>query len=388
MRASTDISKVRLLGWLLGLVALCCFDLALFRENRLLAGQGLTVWQLPVPSFGLMLTALWLALLPGCLASGRGPRILGLLSAVILLPGVLLAVGQSAGQILQDAPPGARVSLGAGFWVCCFSLLIIGSDLCRSLPRPWLWKQATLAAAGGLLAWILLAGAVDQLSLMIELSQRRERFVQEMANHLGITGLSVSASALVGLPLGFCLFRFPRLRQKVMPVLSSIQTIPSLALFGLLIAPLALLVSHMPFLERLGIHGIGWAPAVIALALYALLPIVHNTQAGFASVGPAAIEAGQGIGMNRFQLLLFVQLPLALPVIFNGLRIASVQNIGNTAVAALIGAGGFGAFIFQGMGQAAVDLILLGALPTIGIAVVADWIWQILIGCFQTGGRS
>jgi osmoprotectant transport system permease protein len=155
-------------------------------------------------------------------------------------------------------------------------------------------------------------------------------------------------------------------------VLSFFQTIPSLALFGLLIAPLSYLSNQWPWLQQFGIRGIGWAPAVLALIGYSLLPIVRNTWVALSEVNPAVMDAARGMGMSTLQAFLQVRLPLALPVLLEVVRITTIQAIGLTAVAALIGAGGMGTFIFQGLGQAANELILLGALPTIGLALLAD----------------
>jgi len=383
----SGVAKVRLLGWLLGLVALVLLDLVLVRENRLLPGNGLNLWQALVQPWPPVLLVLW-GLAGGCLSQRAWPLWAALAAVLLFVPLLLSATGQGAALLLTDAPRGARVSLGAGLWTMLFAVFVLASDLFRDARIRVFWRNGLLLAAGLWTIWVFASGGLDQLSLIVELSHRQDRFFQEMTNHLGITALSVSASGLIGIPLGFAVSCFPGSRSKVLPVLNVIQTIPSLALFGLLIAPLALMVRYLPVLERLGIQGIGWAPAVIALTLYALLPIVHNTYAGFDSVGSNAVEAGRGMGMSRLQLLRLVELPLALPVVLNGLRIASVQNIGNTAVAALIGAGGFGAFIFQGMGQAASDLILLGALPTIGLAVAADRVWQSLIDLTLAGGSQ
>jgi osmoprotectant transport system permease protein len=140
-----------------------------------------------------------------------------------------------------------------------------------------------------------------------------------------------------------------------------------------------LLSQKFLFLRELGIKGIGWAPALIALTLYALLPIVRNTHTSLRIIDPAVVEAGKGMGMSRMQRMLQIEIPLALPVVLSGIRTALVQGIGNTTVAALIGAGGFGVFVFQGIGQAAPDLILLGAMPVIILAVMIDKIMQIFI---------
>ena len=136
----------------------------------------------------------------------------------------------------------------------------------------------------------------------------------------------------------------------------------------------------------MGIRGIGTAPALIALTLYALLPVTRNTYTSLKVVDPAIIQAGKGMGLSRVQLLFTIEIPMAAPILLNGLRLAAVQAIGNTAIAALIGAGGFGFFIFQGLGQAAADLILLGAIPVVLLAVFVDRIMQLIIRLFTPEG--
>jgi osmoprotectant transport system permease protein len=141
----------------------------------------------------------------------------------------------------------------------------------------------------------------------------------------------------------------------------------------------------VPLAAALGIRGIGTAPAMIALFLYSLLPVVANTVVGLGRVAPAAVEAASGMGMTRWQILRGVELPLALPAVVTGIRIVLVQNIGLVAVAALIGAGGLGAFIFQGIGQTANDLVLLGAIPTVALAFSAAVLLDALV---ETMNRS
>ena len=161
-------------------------------------------------------------------------------------------------------------------------------------------------------------------------------------------------------------------------MLNLLQTIPSIALFGLLIVPLSALAAAVPALAALGVGGIGPAPAIIALILYALLPVVRNTVAGSPGSMPAVVDAARGMGMTRRQLFWQVELPLASPLLLAGLRIVTVQAIGLAVVAALIGAGGLGSFVFEGLGQYAADLVLLGALPAIVLALAADFLLQIL----------
>jgi osmoprotectant transport system permease protein len=193
-----------------------------------------------------------------------------------------------------------------------------------------------------------------------------------------LVGASVGAALMIGFPLGVVAARSPRLQGPLFAILNILQTIPSIALFGLLIVPLSGLVAAVPQLAAFGIGGIGVTPAIIALVLYALLPVVRNTSVGLAEVDTAAIEAGRGMGLTRRQIFWQLELPLALPVLLAGLRIVTVQAIGLAVVAALIGAGGLGTFVFEGLGQYAVDLVLLGALPAIFLALAADFVLQIL----------
>jgi osmoprotectant transport system permease protein len=132
--------------------------------------------------------------------------------------------------------------------------------------------------------------------------------------------------------------------------------------------PLGALAAAVPWAAELGIRGIGAAPAGVALFLYSLLPVVANTVVGLGRVSPAAVDAARGMGLTNRQVLIDIELVLAAPVILTGIRIVLVQNIGLVTIAALIGGGGLGAFVFQGIGQTAIDLVLLGALPTVVLA--------------------
>jgi osmoprotectant transport system permease protein len=232
-----------------------------------------------------------------------------------------------------------------------------------------------VAWLGGFLAVALVAlgsGYFDQLSIMREYAVNATRFAQEFRRHLLLALGSLAAALLVALPLGLLCHRVPRLKAAVLGALNFVQTVPSIALFGILMAPLAALAAAFPALAALGVSGIGAAPAVVALFLYSLLPIVGNVVVGLSRVSPAAVDAARGMGLTGGQVLRQVELPLALPTILTGIRIVLVQNIGLVTIAALIGGGGLGAFVFQGIGQTAIDLVLLGAIPTVVLAFSAS----------------
>jgi osmoprotectant transport system permease protein len=272
----------------------------------------------------------------------------------------------------------ARIGIGAGFWCLAFFLALILLETLGQLRASRRFQLSTvlLIVAG----WWLCASreGLSSLSLIREYTNRADQFAQALAVHLSLSLGAVAISAVLAFALALAMVRRERMRRPLLGLVSFMQTIPSLALFGLLIAPLGALSAAFPFLQALGIRGIGWAPALLALIAYSLLPMVRNTYVALIEVPESVVDAGRGMGMSERQIFMQVKLPLALPVIIEGVRITTIQAIGLTAVAALIGAGGFGTFIFQGLGQAAMDLVLLGALPTVFLALAADAILSAL----------
>jgi osmoprotectant transport system permease protein len=292
-------------------------------------------------------------------------------------------IGIGSGDLARElaSQPAARVSLGPGAYLIIVASYLLIITCRRETDRQtsrWVVEIVTLAIPTMLLALMLL-GRFDHLALIREFMTNRRKFFYELGRHLALTGAAVGLGGLIGIPLGVWAYRNRFFEKPIFAVVNTIQTIPSLALFGLMIAPLAWLSFRYPGLRAIGIKGIGAAPALIALTLYALLPITRNTYTSLKILPPALLEAGRGMGMSRFQVLRMIEVPLALPLILSGLRTATVQTVGNTAVAALIGAGGFGIFIFQAIGQAAMDLILLGAIPVVLLALASDRIMRLAI---------
>ncbi|MDR3749506.1 MAG: ABC transporter permease [Acidobacteriota bacterium] len=179
------------------------------------------------------------------------------------------------------------------------------------------------------------------------------------AEHLWLVGVSMLLAIVIGVPLGILLTRRPKWKALVLGSTNVIQTIPSLALFGLLL-PLPWLGARA---DRL---------AILALALYALLPIVRNTYVGIVGISAPVREAAVGMGLTSAQLLWHVELPLALPVMLSGIRVAAVITIGVATIAAAIGAGGLGEFIFRGIAMVDNGVILAGAIPAALMALAAD----------------
>ena len=179
--------------------------------------------------------------------------------------------------------------------------------------------------------------------------------------HLWIVFFSILIATIIAVPAGILITRNERIARKIIKTANVLMTIPSIALFGLM----------LPFLSVFG-YGLGKVPAIIALVLYSQLPIIRNTYTGIKNVPPSLIEAGKGIGMGSWSRMKHIELPIAAPVIIAGLRTAAVMNIGIGAIAAYIGAGGLGVFIQQGIAMVYDDMILAGAFLVAFLAIFVD----------------
>jgi len=362
-----------------GVAAVLTTGFVAVAPNRLLSGHPIGLFAAANGRLGAAIAVvaalqLLTALAPPSRALQRAAAVLA--GGLFLL--VLAASGDAAATLAAGAPSLARISLGAGFWILLgIAALALTDALQRAGAGPGEQFMA-IAALGLATAAMAHAGFFDALSLAREYQTRHDLFAAALGRHIVLVAAAVGPATLIGLPLGVAAVRRPRVQEPLFAVLNLLQTIPSIALFGLLIVPLSALASAVPAVAALGIGGIGPAPAIIALILYALLPIVRNSAAGIAGVDGAVVDAARGMGMTRHQLFWRVELPLALPLLLAGLRIVTVQAVGLAVVAALIGAGGLGSFVFEGLGQYAADLVLLGALPAILLALAADFLLQTL----------
>ncbi|GAB4276832.1 MAG: ABC transporter permease [Coriobacteriia bacterium] len=369
-RSRLGIEPVAATGAALASIA-CALPFAVLRPNRLAPGESHGILAAGVWGWALLFVVVvtWaLAVLDIGRLRGRAL----LFAAVCLVAVASFAQGAATVALLEGMPTSARVSAGGGPWLMLAAALAVAMAGAAMPDSPGWALPAAGAAVLVAVAAAVAFGGLDQTSLARELSIRTDRFWTQALEHVYLTGAGLGLGLLVGVPLGVWASRNKIVRDISLYTVSIIQTIPSLAVLGLLIAPLAALAAAYPVLAALGVRGIGTTPAVIALTLYALLPIVRNTYTGLIEVDEAARDAALGMGMSRWQLLRRVEIPLALPLLIEGVRLAAVLLVGITALTALNGAGGLGFFIFEGLNQAAPDLILLGSLPTIALAVVFD----------------
>lgn len=357
--------------------------------NRLLSGEPVFLWQWLPGTSAWVAAALALGLGVLCLALVQAHRRAVQASAALVLSAGLaalwLAAGHHASSVClagQADNPLVRTSLGAGFWTLAALAWMAAFDAIarlqlKTLPR--LLLQSTL-----FVPLLLSLSAGQDLSIAKEYANHSDVFGPAILRHLQIVLLAIAPAVAIGVPLAWRMTREPRLRETLLPVLNVIQTIPSIALFGLLMAPLAWLAVQAPMLGRLGISGVGLAPAVLALLLYALLPIVRSALAGLEQVPVATVTAARAMGMTPRQVLWHVELPLALPVLLIGLRTAVVQTTGLAAVTALVGAGGLGSIMFDGLFSAANELVMLGVIPIVLLALLADHFFKALGTLLET----
>ncbi|MER8546601.1 MULTISPECIES: ABC transporter permease [unclassified Mesorhizobium] len=350
---------------------------ATFRANRIVPGEARSILESLPATVGPLLMAIVVA--AALIALLKTPLALRLAASVVALAALALLIGVAGSFLTPAGNTFARISPASGFWLLIFAFTLLLADVLTRLNLSPQARIGVLVVAAAAIGLLLVSGSWNSLSILKEYFNRADSFWAEGSKHVTLALGSLAAAVIIGLPLGILCHRVEKLRAGVLNVLNIIQTIPSIALFGLLIAPLGWVASHVPGAAALGIRGIGTAPAFVALFLYSLLPVVANTVVGLAGVPRAANDAARGMGMTDRQRLFGVEFPLAFPVILTGIRIVLVQNIGLATIAALIGGGGFGVFVFQGVGQTAMDLVLLGAVPTVVLAFAAAIILDAVI---------
>ena len=294
----------------------------------------------------------------------------------VFFPLLVLAIAGSA--LVEDLGAFARYSPASGMYVylASVSILYFMQKSLQTRDKIALFFVLLLVLGMGFL------GMFDRLGILLEARNLGTRLAREILSHIRITGISLLISMLIGIPIAFLAFMNKAVRRVVFPILNILQTIPGIALFGLLIAPLAALSRTFPVLREWGIQGIGNAPAIIALSMYALYPIIRYTYTSLNGIDEQVVLAAKGMGMNSTQLWKIVRLPLATVGILHGIRVALVQTIGNATLAKLIGGDGLGVLVFEGLGQASVDMVLLGMLLIIALTVVSDRLFQLLINLF------
>lgn len=355
-------------GSFLTLFALTLLPWGEFKINRVARG-------IPIPAMGFLGWAMWttsiVALLFIIALIRSRPRFFNVVLSwvFLLLPSFsLILLSRFIPDGVDFDPKVARISLGIGFYLFYVGILLLLSKT----------KQPKLKIFLSFVFILAFTGNMDALGLVREYRNIEETFLRELTRHLTLALFSAMAAILPGILLGYAAMCYPKAREWIFGFVHVFQVAPTLSLLALMMIPLTALAKAFPFLADLGIKGIGFAPAFIVLFLYSLLPITANTYAGLKQTDPAVLENAVALGMSPRQVLRKVWFPLTLPSIFAGIRTAMTQNIGNTILAGLVGGGGMGALIFLGLSQSALDLVLLGTIPVVVMALILDAVFEVI----------
>jgi osmoprotectant transport system permease protein len=362
-----------------GVIAIACCAFLGHADNRLVNGVALPLWHAPLLETATVIFCLVALALLSLTPHIKARSVATLLVGAALFWSCLSGAGLLADRLAQAGLPAARISLGPAFWILIAVAFLAMLDAAQRGRFSLSARIAIGAALTGGFAVMADIGCFSNLTLAKEFFNHRAMFMRELGRHLSLVGAAIAFALILSIPLTAFVLRHAPARSPVFASLGVVQTIPSIALFGVLIAPLSALSAHWPLLADLGIGGIGPAPAIIALTLYSLPPLVRSFYTGFTEVAADVKDAALGIGFDSRALFLRVELPLAMPAFISGLRVVAIQAIGLAAVAALIGAGGLGVFVFQGIGQYALELVLVGAIPIILLALAADFVFQMLL---------
>lgn len=370
MRETSLKTRVGLTLAVLGLVLL---PLGTFRPNRVVRGIPLNAVTLLegkslIAAVVVLVIAAGLYVFRDRIRNSMGLYVVPWL--LVFVPGLLMLLLSQASPVGESFDMEvARISLSSGFWLLFAGILILQSGAPRGGILLTLTVLFAIAVPG--------VGLTPHLALYKEFVNIEVTFYAELRRHLTLSLTSAAVALLPGILLGYVCHRHQRLREWILGAVNLFQVAPTLSLLGLIMIPLTYLSRNVSLVADLGIRGVGFAPAFIVLTLYCLLPITANAFSGFDQVEAAVVDSAVAIGMTKRQIFRQVLLPLALPVIFSGIRTAVTQNVGNTILAGLIGGGGMGALIFLGLSQSATDLVILGTIPVVLMALILDVVFKL-----------
>lgn len=385
------VHKVGITSAVIGLASLFTLSFTILAPNRVVTGAGQTLLASVGPAWSLALVVGWVALTALSLAPASRFRsrafARGVVAAALVL-GTFALCGVAASQLIEQSGDYARVSIGGAAWVSAIAAYAVVLASRREVGAGSALGLVLAAAVPVGLALMVLAGAFSDLGMAREYQNIQSAFWGYVRNTILYSLAGLLVASVVGFGLGVLAFSTRRFEKPVFASVNVFQTIPGLAMIGLLFVPLAWTRQQVPLAEEAGIGGLGWAPVVIALTLYALLAITRNTYAGLKGVSPDTIEAGRGMGMTPTQIMWRVRVPLALPILFSGERTAAVQTVGNSTLGAFVAAFTLGTVIFGGLSQQALDLTMLGSIALVVIAVAADGLLRLAQSAFARRSHS
>ena len=289
---------------------------------------------------------------------------------------VVLFAGQAANVV--ELPEGGRISMSLG----CY-LYIVLAYLAEVKCNEYItkqWKRFVVIAIGLIIIAVSFAtGQMNGLSVMKEYASYQDQFWEYFRNHIRMAFQVVVSGIIVGVPLGWLAYKKVKAGRVINGILSTIESIPSLALICVMMLPLSWISNQFPVLKEHGIAGVGATPVFCALFCYALFQIVNSMYGALKVVNSQYIEAARGMGMTARQIFQKVEIPIILPVVISGIRVSLTATILGVTIGSYIGYGGLGKFILQGINGFAIDIVMLGTLPIMGLVFLFDFVLKKLV---------
>lgn len=293
----------------------------------------------------------------------------------------ILFAGQSV-NVVEFFSSSTRISMSIG----CYSYLVLAYIIevkCNELIYK-AWKRFVVITLGIFITIVaFFAGQLDGLSVLVEYHNRQSQFHKEFLNHIIMSFSVVILGIIIGIPLGWVIFKKEKIGNVISTILNAIESIPSLALICAMMFPIAFISNHVNFIRKLGFSGIGATPVFCALLFYALFQIVNSMYGALKSVDKKYIEVAMGLGMNTKQIFTKIELPIILPVIISGIRVSLISTILGVTIGSYVGYGGLGIFILQGLNGFAVDIVLLGTLPIMAMVLTFDFLFKKIVGWIE-----
>lgn len=289
----------------------------------------------------------------------------------------ILFCGQAV-NVVQLPTSSGRISMSIGSYIYLILAYLIEVK-CNELIKKT-WKRFLVIFIGLAIGIVsFLANQLDGLSVTVEYFNRQSQFHQEFINHVEMSFAVVIVGIIIGIPLGWIVYKKAKVGKVISTILNTIESIPSLALICAMMFPLAFLSNNIPFLRERGISGIGATPVFFALLFYALFQITNSMYGALKVVNKQYIEVAKAMGMTNLQIFIKVELPIILPVIISGIRVALISTILGVTIGAYVGFGGLGMFILQGLNGFAIDIVLLGTLPIMAMVFTFDFLLKKII---------
>lgn len=284
---------------------------------------------------------------------------------------VVLFAGQAVNVVEVDNPSGrVSMSFGCYLYICLAYLIEVKCN--EYITKSW--KRFLVIMIGFIIVvFSFTTGQMDGLSVMKEYTTYQAQFMQYLQNHLSMSFKVVISGTIIGIPLGWVAFKREKVGRIISGILNIIESIPSLALICVMMFPLSWLSNQFPVLKDHGIAGVGATPVFCALFCYSLFQIVNSMYGALKVVGKQYIEAARGMGMTTLQIFKKVEFPIILPVIISGIRVSLTATILGVTIGSYIGYGGLGKFILQGLNGFAIDIVMLGTIPIMGMVFLFDF---------------